>query len=304
MIRMSFETAIELSIKKGQSDISTTTAYILIENDSRKNIVSKDLWPECTKREVLQAFKSYKGENIKRICLKSIDIEQSYQEVIEFIKDIKKNVNIPISLSANIEEIDEIEKFLELGVEKVGLYIEVANEYLYKKIKGNNFYKKIDFIKEAGLMYPNRISTHIIVGLGESHKDIYDLYKTLRSYNIIISLFDYSSINTIKLNLETKCSIESYRRVQLMTYMMDKGYNRDYFKFGLNGYLEELEIDEYIKNDILKGKPFKTRGCKNCNRPHSSKNSRGIIYNYSRNLNKEEIKLAIKDINLGTRIIQ
>ena len=66
---MSFETAIELSIKKGQSDISTTTAYILIENDSRKNVVSKDLWPECTKREVLEALKSYKGENIKRICL-------------------------------------------------------------------------------------------------------------------------------------------------------------------------------------------------------------------------------------------
>ena len=61
MIRLSIETAIELGIKKGQSDIPPTTAYIkignqynnqcsfcsqFIESNSRKDKYSKILWPE------------------------------------------------------------------------------------------------------------------------------------------------------------------------------------------------------------------------------------------------------------------
>lgn len=313
MIRLSIGTAIELGIKRGQSDIPPTTAYIMIgnqcnnrcsfcsqsiESNSRKDKLSRVLWPEYTKEEILDAFKSYEGENIKRICLQSMDSEESLNEVRKFIKYVNSNLNIPISLSAKLEDMDEIEKFFDLGVEKIGIAIDAANKELYEKIKGTNFDKKIDFIKEAGLIYPNRISTHIIVGLGESHKDIYDLYKTLKGYNITISLFAFTPVKGTKMEDVSQPSIESYRRVQLMTYMMDKGYNGDYFKFGLDGYLEEIEIDEYIKMDILKGKPFEIKGCKNCNRPYYNERPGHTIYNYSRKLSKEEIKLAIKEINL------
>lgn len=313
MIRLSIGTAIELGIKRGQSDIPPTTAYIMIgnqcnnrcsfcsqsiESNSRKDKLSRVLWPEYTKEEILDAFKSYEGENIKRICLQSMDSEESLNEVRKFIKYVNANLNIPISLSAKLEDMDEIEKFFDLGVEKIGIAIDAANKELYEKIKGTNFDKKIDFIKEVGLIYPNRISTHIIVGLGESHKDIYDLYKTLKGYNITISLFAFTPVKGTKMEDVSQPSIESYRRVQLMTYMMDKGYNGDYFKFGLDGYLEEIEIDEYIKMDILKGKPFEIKGCKNCNRPYYNERPGHTIYNYSRKLSKEEIKLAIKEINL------
>ena len=313
MIRLSIETAIELGIKKGQSDIPPTTAYIkignqynnqcsfcsqFIESNSRKDKYSKILWPEYTKEEILDALKNYEGENIKRICFQFIGSEEFTDEAIGFIEYIAKNLNIPITLSANLEDMEEIEKVFDLGVEKIGIAIDIANKELYEKIKGTNFDKKIDFIKEAGIIYPNRISTHITVGFGESHKDIYDLYKILKGYNITISLCAFTPTNGIQIENLSKSSIESYRRVQIMTYMMDKGYNRDNFKFGLDGYLEELDIDEYIKMSILKGKPFEIKGCKNCNRPHCNYRSGNTVYNYPRKLNKKEIKLAIKESNL------
>ncbi|WGX75986.1 hypothetical protein QJS64_00375 [Paraclostridium bifermentans] len=83
-----------------------------------------------------------------------------------------------------------------------------------------------------------------------------------------------------------------------MTYMMDKGYNGDYFRFGVDGYLECIEIDEYIKINTLRGKPFEVKGCKDCNRPYCNTNKLNIVYNYSRKLTKDEIKLAIKEMNL------
>lgn len=313
MIRLSIGTATELGIKRGQSDIPPTTAYIMIgdkcnnrcsfcsqsiESNSRKDKLSRILWPEYTKEEVLKAFNNYRGENIKRVCLQSMASEESHNEVKEFIEYIKNDLNIPISLSAKLEEMEEIERFFELGVDKIGIAIDAANKELYEKIKGNDFDKKINFIKEAGLIYPNKISTHIIVGLGESHKDIYDLYKILKGYNINISLFAFTPVKGTKMEDISQPSIESYRRVQLMTYMIDKGYNGDYFRFGIDGYLEYVKIDEYIKMDIRKGRPFEIKGCKNCNRPYYNERPGHTIYNYSRKLNKEQVKLAIKEINL------
>ncbi|WP_250673660.1 radical SAM protein [Paraclostridium ghonii] len=314
MIRLSIGTAIELGIKKGQSDIPPTTAYIMIgnkcnnrcsfcsqsiESNSRKDKLSRVLWPEYTKEGVLKSFKNYRGDNIKRVCLQSMASEESHKEVKEFITYIKNDLNMPISLSAKLEDMKDIEKFFDLGVDKIGIAIDAVNKDLYEKIKGNNFEEKINFIKEAGLIYPNKISTHIIVGLGESHKDIYDLYKDLKGYNINISLFAFTPVKGTKMENISQPNIESYRRVQLMTYMIDKGYNRDYFKFGIGGYLEHVEIDEYIKMDILKGKPFEIKGCENCNRPYYNERPGHIIYNYSRNLTNDEIKLSIEEINLN-----
>ncbi|MDM8129103.1 radical SAM protein, partial [Paraclostridium benzoelyticum] len=143
MIRLSIGTAIELGIKRGQSDIPPTTAYIMIgnqcnnrcsfcsqsiESNSRKDKLSRVLWPEYTKEEILDAFKSYEGENIKRICLQSMDSEESLNEVRKFVKYVNSNLNIPISLSAKLEDMDEIEKFFDLGVEKIGIAIDAANK--------------------------------------------------------------------------------------------------------------------------------------------------------------------------------
>ena len=312
MIRLSIGTAIELEMKKGKSDIPPTTAYIMIgnkcsnkcsfcsqsiESSSRKDKLSRVIWPEYDKEDILDAFINYKKDNIKRICIQSMASDESYDEVTKFIKYINKYLAIPISLSAKLEDIEDLDKFFELGVDKIGIAIDAVNKELYESIKGNNFEEKIDFIKEAGIMYPNKISTHIIVGLGETHKEVYDLYKNLKSYSITISLFAFTPVKGTKMEHVCQPNIESYRRIQLMTYMIDKGYNRDYFKFNKNGYLEFVEIDDYMKQDILKGLPFEIKGCKDCNRPYYNERPGYTIYNYSKKLNKDEIDLAIKELN-------
>ncbi|WGX75987.1 hypothetical protein QJS64_00380 [Paraclostridium bifermentans] len=89
-----------------------------------------------------------------------------------------------------------------MGVERIGIPIDAANKELYEKIKDDNFDKKIDFIKEVALIHSNKISTHIIVGLGESHKDIYNLYKILKGYYINISLFAFMPMKSTKWNIQ------------------------------------------------------------------------------------------------------
>lgn len=315
MIRLSIGTAIELGMKKGQSDIPPTTAYVMIgdkcknrcsfcsqsiESISRKDKLSRVLWPEYTKEEILNSIKQYELKNIKRMCIQSMASEDVHNEVREFIKYIKNEIDIPISVSAKLENEADVNEFFELGVDKIGIAIDAANRDLYENIKGNSFEDKLAFIKEVGRQHNNKISTHIIVGLGETHKDVYDIYKDLNDNGITVSLFAFTPVKGTKMENIGQPNIESYRRVQLMTYMTDKGYDENYFNFNKEGYLEDIKIDKDIQECINKGYPFEIKGCKDCNRPYYNERPGHTIYNYSRRLKDNEVKLAINELNLQT----
>lgn len=312
MIRLSLGTAIELGILNKKSDIPPTTAYIMIgdkcnnncafcsqstESSTRKDKLSRVIWPEYSKEEILNAFKNYKGLNIKRICIQSMASNDAHETVKEFIEYIKDDIDLPISLSAKLESKDDIEKFFSYGVDKIGIAIDAANKDLYESIKGNDYNEKIEFVTDMAMKYPGKISTHIIVGLGESHEDIYKLYNYLIENKVTVSLFAFTPVKGTKMEKIDQPSIESYRRVQLMVYMIDRGYSQDNFKFE-KGYLKDIKISENIKQDINKGYPFEIRGCKDCNRPYYNERPGSTIYNYSRSLNQEEINKSIKELNL------
>ncbi|MGO0985361.1 radical SAM protein [Clostridioides difficile] len=312
MIRLSSGTAIELGILNKKSDIPPTTAYIMIgekcinkcsfcsqsiESSTRKDKLSRVVWPEYSKEEILDALRAYKGKNIKRICIQSMASEEAHKSVLDFINYINGKIDIPISLSAKLESDEEINKFFSAGVDKIGIAIDAANKELYEKIKGYNYDEKLRFITKMSKLYPNKISTHIIVGMGENHEDIYKLYTCLKNNNITISLFAFTPVRGTKMEKISQPNIENYRRVQLMSYMINKGYSQEYFEFK-NGYLENIKLDDGIISDIDKGYPFEIRGCKDCNRPYYNERPGSTIYNYSRPLNQDEIDLAIRELNL------
>lgn len=312
MIRLSSGTAIELGILNKKSDIPPTTAYIMIgekcinkcsfcsqsvESSTRKDKLSRVVWPEYSKEEILDALRAYQGKNIKRICIQSMASEEAHKSVLDFINYINGKIDMPISLSAKLESDEEINKFFSAGVDKIGIAIDAANKELYEKIKGYNYDEKLRFITKMSKLYPNKISTHIIVGMGENHEDIYKLYTCLKNNNITISLFAFTPVRGTKMEKISQPNIENYRRVQLMSYMINKGYSQEYFEFK-NGYLENIKLDDGIISDIDKGYPFEIRGCKDCNRPYYNERPGSTIYNYSRPLNQDEIDLAIRELNL------
>lgn len=313
MIRLSSGTAIELGLLNKRSDIPPTTAYIMIgesctnkcsfcsqsiESNTRKDKLSRVVWPPYSKEDILDSLLNYKNQNIRRICIQSTASKEAYQTVEEFLLYIKDKTNMPISLSAKLESSEDIDRFLSMGIDRVGIAIDAANKKLYEEIKGNNFEGKIEFIVSSAKKYPGKISTHIIVGLGESHKDIYNLYSYLKSNNVTISLFAFTPVRGTKMENVNQPEIESYRRVQLMTYMIDKGYKEEYFRFD-DEYLEEIKLDSRIIEDIERGYPFEIRGCKDCNRPYYNERPGSTIYNYSRRLTNEDIDLAKEEINLN-----
>ncbi len=313
MIRLSSGTAIELGILNGKVDIHPTTAYLMvgeqcnnkclfcsqsIESTSRKDKLSRVLWPEFEEEEIIRAFLKYKEKNIKRICLQVMGSDEALEKSSDFIKKLKESIFMPISVSAKVETEGDLKKIFDLGVEKIGIAIDGANKAVYEKVKGNNFKEKVNFIKEMANKFKGKISTHIIAGLGESHEDIFNLYEDLLKNNVTVSLFAFTPVKGTKLEAMKAPSIESYRKIQLMTYLIKTGYKKENFIFE-DGYLKNIEfIDTIIYEEIQRGTPFEIAGCKDCNRPYYNERPGGTIYNYSRKLNKEECIKAMKELSM------
>lgn len=313
MIRLSIGTAIELGLSNGRSDIAPKTAYIMIGNacnnncsfcsqsissSSRKDTLARVSWPEYSKEEIVGALISYNKNNIKRICLQTVSNNKALKCAEDFIIYIKDKVNFPISVSAKVENENDVQRFLDLGVQKIGIAIDGANKKIYESVKGSNFEEKVRFITDLSKEFPGKISTHIIVGLGESHEDICNLYKHLIDNNVTVSLFAFTPVKGTKLQDLEQPSIESYRRVQLMTYLINKGHSKNLLTFK-DGYLVDInEVSEYIYKEIMSGIPFEIRGCKDCNRPYYNERPGKTIYNYSKALNETEIDRALKELNM------
>lgn len=318
MINISYGSAIEIGLVNATMDINPTTAYIMIgngcenkcvfcsqsiESTSRKDKLSRVLWPKFSKDDILVSLMNYNKGNIKRICVQAMGTNEALESSKEFIKYIKPSVKLPISLSAKVETEEEMRVLFDIGVNNVGLAIDAANKELYEKIKGNNFDEKVQFIKNMGNKYKDKISTHIIVGLGESHEDIFDLYEDLMRNNVTISLFAFTPIKGTKLENEKQPSIQDYRKVQLMTYLIKHGYKKEDFKF-VNRELKCINNINSKENDYIKrGIPFLISGCKDCNRPYYNERPGGTIYNYSRQLTHKECLKAISELGMNIEVI-
>ena len=313
MTKVSIGTAIELGLSKGMLDIAPTTAYLMIGekcdnkcafcsqsvgSTSGKNKLSRVIWPQIDNEIILKSLKNYNNKSIKRICLQVMGSDEALKDAKEFIKYVIGNIDMPISVSAKVECREDVEDLLRLGVQKIGIAIDGANEVVYKDVKGKNFKEKVEFVKALGLLYPEKISTHIIVGLGETHKDIFHLYSELTNSNVTVSLFAFTPVKGTKLEKLNPPTIENYRQVQLMTYLIKNGYNQDDFEF-IDGKLSNVKnLTNDTKMLITKGIPFQISGCKDCNRPYYNERPGGTIYNYSRDLNSDECTLALSQLNL------
>jgi biotin synthase len=136
-----------------------------------------------------------------------------------------------------------------------------------------------------------KVSTHLIVGLGESDREILRIIQKMKDFSVNTGLFSFTPISGTKLEKREKIPLSRYRRIQLAHYLITRRRTRvENMYFNINGDLSNLGIpkDKIVKV-IRTGTPFMTSGCPDCNRPFYNERPSGPIYNYPRKLRSEEI---------------
>ena len=317
-IRVSVGTASVIGLRKVRAKIKMSTAYLLTYVNSRcsqncrfcaharearssLDRVARGVYPPFDYKKVIEKLKEASEKGIiKRICLQTINHKEVMKNLENILKDLVEIA--PVTLSRHPASYDELKRAKELGVDRIVIPLDAANRDIFDKIKGKhagNTYtweNHWEGLKRAVEVFGKfRVGTHIIVGLGESERDVVETILKLNNIGVHAGLFAYVPIPGTGLNLKPP-KIESYRRIQIAHYLIKNGQKRFKFKDGkiVDFGISEKELDEII----MSGKPFVVHGCPNCNRPFSTESPKGPIYNYPEIPCKEEL-LEIRRLVMG-----
>jgi biotin synthase len=185
----------------------------------------------------------------------------------------------------------------EAGADRIGIALDAATEKLFSEVKGAkangpyNWNQQFTQLREAvSLFGKGNVSTHLIVGLGETEKEVVNLIQQCADMGVLPALFAFTPIRGTALANKPQPTLASYRRIQLARYLIT---NRNValadMRFDANGKITNFGIDKTQLTQMVEtGKPFLTSGCPDCNRPFYNEKPSGPIYNYPRNIRQEE----------------
>jgi biotin synthase len=323
-IRVSLGSAIVLGLIKGKIDINPTTAYLLTyrkgkciancsfcpqarSSKSRMDMLSRIVWPVFPLEKVLIGLKNaIEKDLIKRVCIQSLNYPNFLEDIIKIVNGIKNYSNVPISVSCQPINKNGIIKLKEVGIERISIPLDAATKEIFNKVKGyiiNGPYvweKQIELLINALEIFgKGYVNTHLIVGLGETEKEMIKMIQWCNDLGIYPSMFAFTPIPGTKMEKNPPPNIEKYRRIQIAHYLIiNKISNFSKMEFNNNEEIIDFGIEkEELMKIIHTGKPFLTTGCPNCNRPYYNENPRGPIYNYPKEIEEKEIHEIIKQLN-------
>ncbi|MDI3472527.1 MAG: lipoyl synthase [Thermotogaceae bacterium] len=288
-IGVSFATASKLGLVDFKFSRPLPTFYFMVgqrcvydckfcthSRSSRANVLklSRITWPRFPLRLVEERLKTVDRKELKRFCVQVISSKNYEAELVGTIK-ILSEFNVSLSISVRPKNFEEIERYFDLGVHRIGIATDTATEELFEKIKGGSWRRHIQLLIDAAKAFPGKISTHLIIGLGETERQAVEFMFFMRSLNIRVALFAFTPVKGTQLESYSSPSLESYRRIQLARFLIfEKNIEEDAILFQneeIKGF--KVEYSEEFNNAFL------TSGCDHCNRPFYNESPNGIMYN-------------------------
>jgi len=324
-IRVSVGSAIVLGLTRGMLDAKPTTIYLLTyrpgkcfancgfcpqakTSSSRADMLSRVTWPPFSTEQVLSKIEhTVKGDLIKRICLQALNYPTVFDDILNLSQDILLRVKVPLSVSCQPLEKEQMITLAEVGVDRVSIALDAATKELFDEVKGPlaegpyTWETQRKALEEAVQTFgKGRVTTHLIAGLGENEKEIISMIQWCVDLGVYPSLFAFTPIPGTALGNRPQPPLRFYRKVQVARHLIVHGKTRyENMTFNQDGRLIKLGVPKEQVWEVIKtSSPFLTSGCPGCNRPYYNERPGGPMYNYPRPPSLEEITEIEKQVEI------
>ena len=315
-VRVSIGSAIMLGLTNGKLDALPTTAYLLTyingrcsancsfcpqarESRAKANMLSRVVWPPYPTIKVVEGIaKAVERRLVKRVCIQALNYPNVFSHILLLVKEIRSRTRVPISVSCQPLNPSHMKELAELGVERIGIALDTATEKLFTEIKGRkaggpySWKAHMNALAEAVKIFgKNKVTTHLIVGLGETEREMTMTIQRCLDMGVYPALFAFTPIPGTSLEKRPQPKISSYRRVQLAQFLITRKLTRyEKMRFNDKEQIIDFGVEKHVLEKTIKsGEPFETSGCPDCNRPYYNEKPGGTIYNFPRPLTKQEI---------------
>jgi biotin synthase len=152
-------------------------------------------------------------------------------------------------------------------------------------------------IEEAARTFPGRVAVHLIVGLGETEKQMVERIEWAHERGVTVGLFAFTPVRGTHLAHLSSPALATYRRMQVARWLIV----RDQVGIAAMSFDERGRLVDLGPSPCVSGEAFRTSGCPDCNRPFYNEQPAGPLYNYPRPLTAEETARAIREMEIEIR---
>jgi biotin synthase len=317
-LRVSIGTAGLLRLSHCRSSAPQTAGYIMVGERCTRNcsfcaqakgcttgdgsLLSRIIWPAFEEETVVQRIADARREGLlKRLCLQGVGGTGSFERIIRVLSNIKRLSDVPVSVSCRCAHLGQIGELLEHGANKACVALDAACKTVYEATKGKGWNRGLQLLSQSAARFPGRITTHLIIGMGETEEEAIRMIQTLDTLGVTVGLFAFTPVEGTAMEQVSPPSVGAYRRVQIARHLIaNKRTTADRCTFR-KGKLVGFGIGEEETADVLEGSDaFQTSGCPGCNRPFYTERPGGVLYNFPRPLQRDEFQLAIKESRYGS----
>lgn len=314
-INVSIGTVGVLGLADVPMETAPTTAYLMLggrcamncafcaqarESSANALNLSRVTWPEYDMDAVVEGLVAAAQDGaIKRACIQVTVGRNSFDRTLEVARAIKRRLpDLPLDAAILPQDMEQAETLLEAGLDHIGVGLDAASPEVFERVKGRHWERVWSLIQGVARRHPGRVSVHLIVGLGETERDVVHVVQRCQDLGVTVGLFAFTPLNGTPLGRRPQPRLAVYRRMQVARHLICvKGVRSDGFRFSPDGELVDFGLDD-LDALLADGEAFRTSGCPDCNRPFYNERPGGVMYNYPRPLSREEAAKAIVELEL------
>jgi len=322
LVRVSWGTAVALGLSRGWVEAQPTTLYLLTYVEGRctancafcpqasgsssdLSLLSRVPWPPYPSGIVVErCLEALRSGRVSRACVQVVNDPEAVEQAKRLVAELSQGGLYAVSVSTPPLSREGLEELRRLGAERVSIALDAASPRVFDAVKGRGAGGPYTWeghwraLREALEVFgEGKVTTHLIVGLGETERELVEVMAKLRSMKVLPALFALTPIPGTRLESASPPSLTSYRRVQLARHLIVEGLaSLEDFEFDEAGRMRKVRRREEALREALKGTPFQTSGCPSCNRPYYNERPGGPIYNYPRPLTPSEVEEALKHL--------
>jgi biotin synthase len=224
---------------------------------------------------------------VGRVCIAQVQDHRAYDDLIDMTRRVRCLSDVPISalVSATTLNEERLGHIKEAGADIIGVGLDGASEGVFYDTRGKGARGPHDWdhhwriVRAARRLFgPMKVNCHVIVGLGETDRDLVNLFYQLKSEQIAGYLFSFNPEPGTAMQAAPRAPLHRWRRIQLTKHLIEHcDLPREAIEYDADGYILRLNAPEaMVEAAVNTGLPFMTNGCPDrngvmaCNRPYGS----------------------------------
>jgi biotin synthase len=293
--------------------VAPTTAYLMLggrclmncafcaqarESRASDLYLSRVTWPEYELTAVLPhlAEAAARGD-VRRACLQVTVTADAFEQTLALLRAVAAAgpaAALPFDVAILPRDLDQVRQLLAAGADHIGFGLDAACQRVFDQVKGGNWQRSLALIEATARAFPGRAALHLIVGLGETERELVERVQWAHDLGLTVGLFAFTPVRGSHLADRPPPHLAVYRRMQAARWLIVHGRARaEEMGFDAEGRLVDLAAP--LPDG---GEPFQTSGCPDCNRPFYNEQPSGPLYNYPRPLAADEVAQALLEMEI------